>query len=399
MTWFARRGDWAYGGLRSGSNLAVARWHLPTGDVEDLCEIPDATNHCVTLSAAGNLVAVSIYGYFYRYAADTGTLQLERRLDSDAYGALDCLRRIDRDRLLGTPFITQRFWESNLTTRKAYDCGRAAPGGGEVLQTWKLGKTIYMAAYAGGELLAYDPARHPHFPENPRVVAAPAHSMRPIAAADDGVSLFYACSKHYGHLGSTLTRYHSRSGAVRTVEDPLPALKITSLRYVRARDKLICGSSVDADCQSCPPTAESAALAVIDAKRLRVEHVATAPAGVTAVDFVGLLSAGTWLCRAVTSAGVRFFAATDTELTVPEVAAMDIEVPACQSLLYANRVGLYVLHVEDRVELWDLRRGERVEVLYKDFHVYRVLLEGASVYLCKRREVIILEDCLRGRRR
>ena len=180
MTWFARRGDGVWGVVGDGNEGLIGRWDLRTGRVQEIASIPDATPHNVNMSRSGKLVVVTTYGDLMRLDAGTGALELSRRLPADAVQMTDCLCRVDEDRLLGTAFITQRFWEVNLKTGEGEDCGRAAPGGGEVLQTWNLDGKLYMAAYTGGELMEYDPAQPARFPENPRVVGRPAprHAAR-----------------------------------------------------------------------------------------------------------------------------------------------------------------------------------------------------------------------------
>lgn len=244
MTWFARRGRRAWGTTHEHGNARVGLWDMDSGAVHDVCTVPDSQVLNMNLTESGKIVAVNIYGEFMRFDGESGALEMSRRLPTDACGAIDCLCRIDENRLLGTPFITQRFWEVDLKTGRGVDCGRAAPGCGEVLRTWKLGGKVYMAAYTGGELVEYDPAVHPHFPENPRVVAVPPHGMRPVASADDGRRIFYACSHPYGHLGSILTRYDTRTGEAVYRDDPLPEQQIHSLCYVKASRSLLCGIGV-----------------------------------------------------------------------------------------------------------------------------------------------------------
>ncbi|KPL00383.1 MAG: hypothetical protein AMK75_05490, partial [Planctomycetes bacterium SM23_65] len=132
MCWFARRGKLAYGAASEGEKMLVGVWDLTRGKVRDLCRIPDAHVLGVNVTASGKLVALNMYGVFYRFDAGTGVLEMSRTLPTDAVGRVDCVCRIDKERLLGTPFITQRFWEANVRTGKGFDCGRAAPGGGEV---------------------------------------------------------------------------------------------------------------------------------------------------------------------------------------------------------------------------------------------------------------------------
>ena len=148
MTWFGRRGDRIWGVVGDGNEGVIGCWNLQTGHVEEITSIPDVLPYNVTLSQSGKLVLVTTYGDLMRLDADTGALELSRRLPADAVQMTDCLCRIDEDRLLGTAFITQRFWEVNLKTGQGEDCGRAAPGAGEVLQNLEIGReAVYGRLY------------------------------------------------------------------------------------------------------------------------------------------------------------------------------------------------------------------------------------------------------------
>ncbi|MHC4886665.1 MAG: NHL repeat-containing protein [Planctomycetota bacterium] len=259
ITWFARNETAAFGTPPGESE--VHRWDLQTGRVRKLFSAAKIGFLGSSLSRSGKVLCVSRTGTFTRHDAMTGELELSRRLDTNAVQNLDCVIRIDRDRLLGTPFITQRFWEANIRTGKGMDCGPAAPGGGEILRVWNVGGKIYMAAYAGGQLTEYDPALPANFPENPRVVAAPPTGMRPFAAADDGVRIFYACNHPYGQLGSIMTRYHTRTGAALYRDNPIPDQQIVSLFHEKASNSLLCGSSYMADGGSITPATDRTVLA------------------------------------------------------------------------------------------------------------------------------------------
>lgn len=194
MAWFARHEDYFVGAASADGDTTVALWEIASGEVNDVARCTDCQVLGVNLTANGSIVCMSLYGEFTRRDLHSGRLEISRVLPATGVQHTDCLRMIDGNRLLGTPFITQRFWEADLNSGEGFDCGRAAPGGGEILQTWRIGGRIFMAEYGGGRLVEYDPQIHPHFPENPRVVANPPASNRPIAAADDGRYIYYACN-------------------------------------------------------------------------------------------------------------------------------------------------------------------------------------------------------------
>lgn len=398
LTWFAIRGETAFGVEWKKGTISVGAWDFASGHVRDVCDIQDSQVHNVNLSASGKVIAVNTYGVFHRFDAESGALEMCKVLPTDGVGVVDCLCRIDKERLLGTPFITQRFWEVNLRTGDGMDCGRAAPGAGEILQVWKLGGKIYMAAYTGGELMEYDPRRHPHYPENPRVVASPPHAMRPVAAATDGRHIFYACSAPYGNLGSVVTRYDTKTGLASYRVNPLPEQQIRSLYYDRSSGNLLCGTTMHSDCQSCPPASDECYLACLDAETLEVRQQIAAPKGTEVASVVGAMRTGEVLCTFTGSQGLRWCSVKPGHLELPPEDKIKSFAEGVHQIVAAGRPGLFVLRLSDRVELWDMRRSQCVKTLLqginKRFYVYRVVVQERSVYVVTPRHVIVLEDVL-----
>lgn len=397
-TWFGRRDHLAYGwNIESGWDSSIVTWDLRSGVVAPVCVMPEA-GMSVALDPDDALVAVTLYGDFLRCHARTGALEVARRLPADSIGHVDCLRRIDRDRVLGTPFITQRFWEADLRTRRGRDCGRATSGVGEVLQTWSLRGRIYMASYTRGELVEYDPRAPARYPENPRVVARPHDAMRPVAATDDGRRLFYACSAPYGRLGSTVVRYDTATGESRCAVNPLPDQQIHSLWYDRAGRALLAGSTNAADCNSCPPSSDRCYFARLDPETLAVRDTFEAPPGASGCQILGPMGSGRWLCRVVgkTAAGAwfaRFFVVARDAFRLPPPEA-DLTIPDCYAILYAGRPGLFVLLRDAGVELWDVRARACRRRLYRDPKLYRMWVQDASVLFVNDRSIGVLDDCL-----
>ena len=403
MCWFGRRGKLAYGWSgRLCADSAVWEWHMDTGAMRKVCEIPDSCHFNVGLTQSGKIVSVNIYGDFHRFDAATGALECARPLDTDAVGAVDCLVRVDEHRLLGTTFISQRFWEVDLSSGEGYDCGRAAPGGGEVLQTWKLDGQVYMASYGGGELMAYDPGRPPRFPENPRVVADPPGGMRPVAAADDGRHIFYACSRKYGQLGAVITRYDTRTGLTRYRADPVPDQQVVSLRYDPAIQGLLFGTTMHADCQSRQATSDGCCFGILDADDLSVRARFPAPEGTVRAVVYGAMGEDRYLCACEGDfpGGTPWFVLDARDVHIPELSAMGRLREEAGGLMATDRPGYFVQCTTaepKRIELWDMRgQPTCVDVLCDNFEGYTFFVLGEDLYLAMPREMVVIEGALAG---
>jgi hypothetical protein len=335
MTWFARQGQRILGASSSRRTAEIAAWDVRSGEVETLCEVPDAGTFNVNATADGRIVAVNMYGEFFRFDGATGALECSKRLPTDAVGRVDCICRIDADRVLGTPFITQRFWELDLRTGEGVDCGRAAPGGGEILRTWRLGSKAYMAAYTGGELTEYDPSLPARFPENP----------------------------------------------------------IRSLWLDAPRRRLLAGTSLHADCQSCPPRAERCVLALIDADRMEVLEQVPAPTDTDDARVVGPLDAHrcvVWFQWRRPGRGVVDMDA----LRTPAEDELREWPAGFREIAYAGTPGRFVLRIGDALELWDLRTDERLTVLMESEEIDRFFVQDDSVLIVTSGELVVLEGCL-----
>jgi hypothetical protein len=369
---------------------------MKTGKVRFLFSVPDIYPQAMNITKSGKIVGVNIYGEFSRFDAETGALEMAKHLPTDSIGAVDCICRVDERRILGTPFITERFWEADIRTGEGRDCGRAAPGAGQITLTWKLGGKIYMAAYGGGELVEYDPKEHPHFPENPRVVADAPEGMRPVAGADDGRNIYYACSAHYGTLGSTLARYDTRTGEAKYAVNPLPDQQIRSICHDRKTNTLLCGTTYDGDCESAPPSTDKCFLARVGADDLTVQEKAAAPAKTREATVVGPVSAGKYLC-VFRGESMRWGVVSVNKLSTPKESDLHALPEKFNGIKYAGKMGRFVLRVGDRMELWDIRKNARIKVFGEYPDIHRFVVQEDTVYLTTTGKVIILDHCLKGR--
>ncbi|MER7498820.1 PQQ-binding-like beta-propeller repeat protein [Nonomuraea pusilla] len=397
VRWFAGHGGLVYGARAGADHAEVVRWDVGGGTARALCRVPDADHFTLALTADGRrLVAVTRYGEFHRFDAATGRHELRTTLDADAVGTVDCLVRLDDTTVLGTPFISQRFWTADLVSGRGTDMGRAAPGGGQITRTWHVGGKVYLAAYAGGELTEYDPALPAGFPGNPRVVAAPPGAMRPVASTRYGSTLVYSATHQYGRLGCVLAWHDVRTGRSGHVDDPLPEQSVQSMHHVPGTAAILAGTARHADMSSRDPSAAPCRLVLLDAPGLVVRESVAMPGGADHVTVHGRLDATGWLCGiAGLPGGYRWFRADPAALAAPGRFLPLPDVITPEGLLPTDRPGLYVVRVEDRVELWDLAGPRRLRVLGTEPGVYRVAVQGGGVCLVTPGELVVLDGALR----
>ncbi|MGW3951901.1 hypothetical protein ACWEKM_13375 [Streptomyces sp. NPDC004752] len=398
MTWFGRIDETAWGVRSDGSHAEVARWNIKTGEISQVCSIPDLAGEGIVLSDNGKIVAVNIYGDFFQFDGWSGALEMTLRLPTDAGGLVYHLRRVDHDRLLGAPFITQRFWELRLSDGTSADLGRAAPGAGEVKLSWSIGGKIYFAAYVGGVLTAYSPDERAAFPENPRVVAATPNGMRPTAGTDDGTRLFFACSHSYGQLGCTLTRYDTATGRAGYRDDPLPGLAIRTLLWDAGTSSLLAGTSIDGDNMSAPRALERPAIVRVDPESMLPIERYDLDGPADEVSLVGRISDDSYLCVAHLGLGQkRWFTFSAAAPAMPGVSDMSPLPEGSGDFIATSRPGMFIRATGGRFDLWDMRDGRLVATLYEGTDVDRCFTQDNTVYLATHREIILIEplfaDC------
>jgi len=393
VRWFAADGGLVWG-ARCGDDAEVLVWDRDAGTASVVCTVADSDHFNLALTAERKLLAVTRYGRLCRFDALTGVAELCAGLDTDSIGRVDCVVRLDERTVLGTPFISQRFWTADLETGLGRDRGRAAPGGGQISLSWLVEGRAYLAAYAGGELTCLDPAASGSFPANPRVVAAPPGAMRPVAGAVADDVLVYSCTRRYGTLGCVLTRYDVSTGAVRYRDDPLPYQSIQSLLWSPGQRRLLAGTARHADMTSAPPQAATCYLALLDPDDLTLHALAAMPPGADRVAVLGRLTDELALCHLSGVEGGGWFA---TSLGAPTPPAEYLVLPEelDPSTIVATGVpGRFVVRIADRIELWDLNRPTRLRLLHRAPEAYRVVVQDDDVYVLTPTELIVLASVL-----
>ncbi len=356
MHWFARDGRSAYGTSATPEGAELCRWDFGDGAVTRLAFIPDGTIYGIARTRAGEFLSVGVYGRVTRLDSN-GAVLSSWQLASDAVGAVDCLIRADEHRLLGTPFITQRFWLLDTRDNRGFDAGRAAPGGGEVLRVWKLGGRVYMASYTEGILTEYDPEKLLDFPDNPRIVAQAPHGMRPVAHADDGRRLYYACNHHYGILGCVLTRYDTAGGEALYRDDPMPGQHIVSLRWDAARGLLLAGTTYVSDCQAVAPSDDLCYVAAVSPDTLEVLARAAAPRGTVRAEILCEMDGGRYLALLHRNDGRPRFYVLHADSLALEEAAYAIPQGEYTQVKATSQPRRFLALRGDALEVWDTSGG------------------------------------------
>lgn len=399
--WTVRQGRLVLGSETDHLGEAtVYAWDLDTGKVRRLTNLPACYAENIALTRRGKIVSLNIYGEFRRHDLESGRLELFRRLPTDAVNFAEHILRLDRGRLIGSYFITQRFWQIDLKTGKGEDLGRAAPGGGQVQNFWKIGQKVYFTSYTTGSLLEYDPSQASRFPENPCVVAEPPHSMRPVAFADDGRNLYYACNAPGSQLGGCVTRYDTRTGLAIHRVSPIPDQAVWSMWLDRRRGELLAHTSFRSDANACPPTSEITWHLRLRAEDLSVVEKIPLPPTNHASGILGPLDDKRllgiyWYAEAGQERKPYLGTAEIGRFLPPETRVLRPRPADWIGVHYAGRPGLFVVRRPDRVELWNLRDDWKcVGLLRKDSGVHGVYVQGHSVYLLRARDVMILEDVL-----
>jgi len=381
--WFAASEEYAYGAELTGD--IIWRWEFATGKVEKFTTVSNFITG--TMTENGDLLIMSLYGELRRYDS-TGALRLCVLLDAESYGHVDCMIVADNGLIIGTPFITQRFWLFDENTGKGWDAGKAAPGGGEVLRVWNMGGRIYMASYTEAVLTEYDPTRPTITPENPRPVAKAPTGMRPVAHADDGRYLYYSSNHHYGHIGCIMTKYDTLTGETLYLDNPMDEQHIISL-YMQGNT--LWGSTTwISDCHCCQETRRDSFLIKLDPVTMEVIAEYPAPEGVNRVNIFG-------------EAEGKLIVGFDGNLKkfdlqsglFTEFVPMPKET---RNMLYTGRGGEFILLHAGKIERWCVNDDQFVciETILEDHELYNIYFSHGNgnpvLTAAKKKEFYVIRD-------
>jgi hypothetical protein len=399
--WFCARGNKIYGTRNTYfGNSELYCWDTETNKAERILEIPDAQYIHFALAESGIMLCINIYGFFYRIDPEAKTILSSKRLPTDSIASMDCLEKISDDRILLTPFITQRFCEVDLKTGQTSDMGKAAMRGGEVLVAITLDGLIYMSVYTTGQLVEYDPSIRPFFPENPRIVVQPpSNAMRPITVCKDEKSIYYVCSNHYGTLGSIAIKHTPSTGETIFCQDPIGDFIIQSLFYDQGR--IFAGSDIHADCRSYPPKESAAVLAELDPVTLGCVRKIELPVKGNLAEIIGQVDSDTYLfavCHDGEKADFGFFSSSSGFAEMGNSKALRVQqiVEDANSaqrereiIRAAGEIGKFVVAGKDMIQIWDFDLMRKVNEFpvkpgFRDYFV-----NGGDLFLLYRKEMAV----------
>lgn len=396
--WFGTDGHYAYGSRTFPmGNTSIYKWNLETGCVDFITEIPDALLYGFRLTKNNKIVCLNMYGFFYRIDPHKGVIETSVKLDSDAVGHIDCLFRINEERLLCTPFITQRFFEINLKTGLGNDLGRATGGSGEVLAVAEFNKKIYMASYTKGQLVEYDPVLPAHFPENPRIIVSPPKIvMRPIALCQSPDTIFYSCSHEYGFLGSTMVSYTPDANKSLIVTNPIPNHMINSLKYNKRINMLVASTTYHADCRSCIPLDDSCMVALLNTTTLMPVKTIKADAQFEYFHIFGQLTDNLYLFgssnyhKELEHGYALFVLDIDKFELMPYTLPKELSDRNLKWIYPTDDAGIYISATDKEVELWDLFTGKFIKKLCDNPGFYKAVVQDRNIYMICKKEIHIV---------
>jgi len=392
--WFGAYGDYYYGtnSAHLGGSEILA-WDTRDGTVATIAELPDCMALHLNITADGMIICVNKYGFLYIVDPVSKTIVNSQKLKAESVNWIDCVLKIDEDRVLVTPFITQRFCEINLKTGVSEDLGRATGGGGEVLVAERIGEKIYMASYTEGELVEYDPGERAYFPENPRtVVLPPAGTQRPVGHCIRNGALIYSCSKKYGTLGAVMVKYDPSAGSTIFADDPIGKFIVHSLFYDDGTDTVVSGSEINTEGKSIDPSEKNAVLAIYDPDTLACLHKIEPPVPGHATFILGKLAAGAYLFtvhgdNVPDGYGVLDIKTRAATMETPKYAAFLDKLPKFTDkpdkkpeLHYTGETGKFIILHGDGVDLWDLHKMEKIKQICDKNRFYRLVASGGDLF-------------------
>ncbi len=268
-------------GTRVFNDLGVTKvykWQIKQNILTHIFTVPHAQPNVFEMTEDGYILAVNMYAELFLFDKD-GNQILYKEIEANSVGLTDTCVRVNDTTLLGTPFITQRFWLADTVSHNGFDAGRAAPNEGEVLMTWNVDGKVYMAGYNTGALTEFDIAKPINFPQNPRVIVEPKSALRLTCGIKVGSSVFYACSRKNGLHGTVAVKHDAKIDKTEVLVDILHGQQFYSMLYNKKRNVLVAGTTFYADGFIQKPICDNVCLAVVSVEPFKLLNVYEMPKG------------------------------------------------------------------------------------------------------------------------
>lgn len=311
----------------------------------------------VTLHPWGDadVCGVTLSGVALRY--DTRTRRTDR-IDLESSGPMTAHALCpvpDRKIIVGAPFINQRFWVVDVETGDGEDCGRAAPGGGQINQIiWEpITRRVLQSSYTTSSVTAFDPEARPDWPDNPRVLASAQHEgqMRPTGLVHDGRYVWMATSPEYGHLGGALSRIDPTTGDILVWRHLVRDQKVNSVQVDPNRRRVYCGTEIFADANSAPPTQTTGRLVAFDTVSLTVHRSQAIHDGEGAARVQVVLASG----EVLASQRGRFYAWNAEEGDLRDLGPIP---PGCREVVLDAAAGRLWTSAGDKIGNLEIRSDQ-----------------------------------------
>lgn len=250
---------------------SVGKWEVATS------EWTEGGNTTIHPWGDTDVCGVTVSGETLRFNTVNGEVD---RMDLESTGPMGshalCVVP-DKNLIVGAPFINQRFWTVNIETGVGVDCGRAAPGGGQINQIiWEpITQRVLMSSYTTSAVTAYDPSAPLDWPNNPSLLASAQNEgqMRPMGLVHDGQYVWLATSPAYGTLGGALSRIDPQSGDIKIWRHLVPDQKVNAVLVDPERRKVYCSTEIYGDANSAPPTQTTGQLVSFDMDALEAVRI------------------------------------------------------------------------------------------------------------------------------
>jgi outer membrane protein assembly factor BamB len=276
--------------LRQGSG--VFAWRKGESSLTKLADMELRGGRYLAVMEDGRLLGIRGQDYFVIRPGDK-TLDLRPIPGDSGPRSILFLRVDERGRVWGGPPFGQTLFFLDPRTRKAVNTRTICEAGGEVFDVAFRNGVAYAAAYAGGDIIAYDPdkAWDQWNNVNPRTLASVAPGyIRPVGGIQFGPDgkLYSGWMARYGTYGGAVAITDPDSGKTELIENPLGEQTIQGLA-VDPRPGMgvaYIGSSLGANGLPNKPR-ESARFGVLDlaTRKLRFEHTFPGAASVRSVVF------------------------------------------------------------------------------------------------------------------